>query len=184
MDVQVFIIAIVQIVATAALGYWLNGRLSRFNTELRNQEMRFSYMHKSRAEAIDELYKKMDRTYRTWASATSMLRTNLQATIEQDQTDGTRLVIEFFDYYFQNRLYLDGTLIAEIDKLNEKWKAVVIHTGSASNLSAYAFAGDASISQQRTEFLTQASQIVASDIPPILKRIEVQMRETLGVTQK
>ena len=67
------IIGFLQIVATAIVGYVLNGRLSRFNTELKNQEMRFSYMHKSRAEAIDGLYKKMDRTYRTWASATSML---------------------------------------------------------------------------------------------------------------
>jgi hypothetical protein len=167
------------------IAFLLNRRLEAYRTELSRivseHDTRFSYLHQRRGDVIDQLYKGIDRIYRTLGASVRAVRLNFDASPEDQRKEGTKFVLLFIDYYYQNRLYLDDGLRQEIEKVIPRLWDILDNFGVASGLTPFAQAGDTNSQAQITGFTNEAANIITSDLLPILQHIEEQMREILGI---
>ncbi|NJN99994.1 MAG: hypothetical protein HC875_40735 [Anaerolineales bacterium] len=162
--------------------------LEKFRADLQlagfEYDTRFAYLHKRRGEVIDEVYKKIDKTMRLFGASARLGRFNFDSPPEAQQQEARNTFWELFEYYFQNRLYLDLDLCTQIEQFFSAVFAIETNLGTASSLALFLVAHDPNTMNQHAQFVEEARQHIINDLPPIRDLIETKMRTILGINHE
>ncbi|CAG0947130.1 hypothetical protein ANRL1_03710 [Anaerolineae bacterium] len=139
---------------------------------LSEHDTRFAYLHQRRGEVIDQLYKRIVKMRRR-LNKSLMVTVDDELSLNVERTESHAILYELYDYYLENRIYLDEELCKQIDALNKNSGDALEHTEIGHQypdmIRAY---------RDRTK------AIIANEINPLLGQIEKQMREILGPNSK
>jgi hypothetical protein len=159
----------------------LKGEIRQIVSE---HDTRYEYLHDCRGKVIDEVYKKIDKTLRLFGASARAIRLNFDSSPETQQQEARTTFWELFEYYFQNRLYLDQDLCTRIEQFFDVVFTIETNLGSASSLAIYLAAPYPEIINQHAQFVDEARKHIINDLPPIRDLIEKRMRAILGINHE
>jgi hypothetical protein len=146
--------------------------IERFRSDLRiaafERETRFAGLHERRAEVIAELYKRLARMHQRFDSYLSPLQVGDEDAHSEKGKEAATCANDFFDYFNESRIYLDGPLCAEIAELGVKVRRAWVDFNVPPD-------------QRRGLRWLDVWNKFGEDVPPLLRRIEKRFREMLGV---
>lgn len=152
---------------------------------LSEHDIRFSLLHRQRADAIDALYKTMDNLLRLLQASIRTGRFNGEPTPEEQQTQAFQKFSFLYESFHQNRLYFDADICAHIEKLIQQCFTVFSNFGLASNISqiisnSNPFHIDSTVFTNHKKLIDEATDIIVKELPPIQRLIEDRMQHELG----
>ena len=175
LGIGAFVIAALTYLLRSIWGQMLSRDLEKFKTDLRTaafeQETRFARLHERRAEVIAELYKRLARMNQRFESYLSPLQVGDEDAHSEKGKEAATCANDFFDYFNESRIYLDGPLCAEIAELGVKVRHAWVD---------FAVPPD----QRRGKRWLDVWNKFGQDIPPLRQSIERRFRDMLGVERE
>jgi hypothetical protein len=114
--------AVVIFLGRTLLNHLLSKDVEKFKVELEavafKDRTRFTTLHEKRAEVIAELYKKIVETEMAFGAATIDIDLESIGTPEKRLSEASDISHEMKMYYLKNKIYLDESLVTEIDKFD------------------------------------------------------------------
>jgi hypothetical protein len=159
----------------------LEGLKGEIQQILSEHDTRFAYLHKRRGEVLDELYKKIDLTYRLFGASARSGRFNFDSSPKDQQEEASKYFWELFEYYHQNHIYLDQDLCAQIDRFFNVVFKINSNLGIAYEIEPLRDLSNPEILEQYSNLIKEARQWIIDELPPIRDLIEKKMRTILGV---
>ncbi len=153
--------------------------LERHKSELAAQlfeyQTKFSVIHEKRAEVIAELYSRLARARRELAQLTAALQPGGQSlhAKKQQAADACNEAAEFFN---ERRLYMDLKTSEKIDRILETMKSAFYDFNTAQQEDEY--------KPDPSGLGVQASKQVRDDLPPLLRELEGQFQNILGIVEE
>lgn len=139
---------------------------------------RFTYLYQRQGQVIEELYRKVDKITRLFGASARSTRVKLDAPIEEQQDKAMKTFWELFEYYHQNRLYIDEKLAQQLLQFFGEVFGIDTTLGAALTLRPFMFNYDPLVAKQYSDYADQVRNKIAG-LDPIRINIEKEMRYIL-----
>jgi hypothetical protein len=150
--------------------------LEKFKNNLEKEafsyRVRYEKMHLRRAEAIEEIYRRMVKTYRAFRSYVHPMQSSKESQ-EAKGGEVAKIANDFSDYYEENRIFIDEDLAQKIDKLSDVFRKVW------GEFETYRFGEK--LKQPYFEGYKNAWETISKETPIIKKEIENEFRKIIGI---
>lgn len=142
-------------------------------------EIRFARLHERRAEVIAELYARLVETENAFESLTFPVPLVVGRGEPYDMlSEALRCASTLRNCFYENRIYFDENLCAEIDGFMQNLYRALRHPWLHGAFKDEDFGAGA---EERKKTAEEARKIVNEYMPRILSQIEKSFREMLGV---
>lgn len=177
-------------VVRSLIGLWITRDIEQYKTSLATEhsvaverlkadlraaafehETRFARLHEKRVEIIAELYKKLAITEDAFQDVLHPIQTGTRDDHDRRIREAQVLAVNFFQFFNENRVFLDDKLCGLILTLKEKLRRI-----SAEFVSAFGFS-EASLPADQWK---EAWKLFSTDVPPLRTEIEGRVRQMLG----
>lgn len=155
----------------------------QFELLKQKNQTEFTHLHAERAKVIKELYLKLIELH----AATHIFTRTIHGVIEdaekeaQERLDRVSTAFhEFKNFYLPNKLYFTKDIVGQLDKiLSEAWEKADDFARKQNYFKGGRIVKEAY--EQHVNEMTQISEAVAKDFPPMIEKIEDEFRKILGV---
>ena len=134
-------------------------------------QTRFVKLHEDRASIIKELYRKLHKAHGAFEDLLAPVKALGPGGIKEIIETASKYGREFFDYFQENRIYLDADLCKQIDTLNAVFRRA---------WSDFVPMGDEDYMAKGSQHLKVWAEFKEM-IPPLREEIENRFRKLLGV---
>ena len=154
--------------------------LQRYKSELEQENFehreRFSLIHQRRAEVISTLYGRIARTMAVTGDLIGIFQQGGQSLIEKKKK-AANINNGMSSYFFENRLFLPHATAQKTEQLVMAIRDVLIEFDTAQM-------GNDDYKPDQTGLWIQAYKRLRDEVPPILKELEDEFKELLGVIER
>jgi hypothetical protein len=135
-------------------------------------ETRFARLHERRVEILAELYKKLAITEDSFGDVLHPVQWGSREDHNKRIRDAQVGAIKFFEFFNENRVFLDEDVCDLIITLREKLRQI-----SAAFAGAFGYEG---MTPDAKEWL-ETRKVFLAEVPPLRKQIDSRVRKMLGV---
>jgi len=184
---QLIAIILAPTLTVAAIAWLLKGIISqgfqrdleKFKSDLAQknyeQQQKFSLIHQKQADIIANLYSKFAKTKGLVADLVGIFQQGGQSLMDKKK-NVAESYNDMASYFFQNKLFLTSNTAERCEKLVDELRSALIEFDTAQM-------GNDEYKPDNTGLWVQAYKRVRDDIPPILKDLEFEFKQILGIIE-
>jgi hypothetical protein len=155
-------------------------QMESFKNELRRasfeHETRFAKAHEKRAEVIAELYRRLVEATSAFGSFASPFGFSSDPSKEEQAKTAGAAYQELSEYFRPNRLFIEEDLCTKIEEMLQNLREVFHLMGSEAKVAQ----GQRPPPKEES-YWDKAEDIMRKNVPPILKALEKEFREIIGI---